>query len=192
MQRFTRGIFPHITLIGGAGIILLIGAGQVSQLSDIFLDFTKTPWYVLALLCAVFLLAAAFIPRLKREQNNLAALYVRIPFITVLSEEVIFRAVLLGLLLGTFSTVWSVVAASIIFGMWHIYEPADKHIPTRQKTRKRSVDIAVTAIAGAIFSFLTIATDTIVLAFVLHWLVNSLGVIISQHNTVLRNLRKLY
>jgi membrane protease YdiL (CAAX protease family) len=47
--------------------------------------------------------------------------FVRIPLETALSEEVIFRGVLLGLALRNRSTVGAVVSSSLWFGLWHVY-----------------------------------------------------------------------
>ncbi len=47
--------------------------------------------------------------------------FVRIPLETALSEEVIFRGVLLGLALRNRSTLGAVVSSSLWFGLWHVY-----------------------------------------------------------------------
>jgi membrane protease YdiL (CAAX protease family) len=47
--------------------------------------------------------------------------FVRIPLETALSEEVIFRGVLLGLALRNRSTVGAIASSSLWFGLWHVY-----------------------------------------------------------------------
>jgi membrane protease YdiL (CAAX protease family) len=47
--------------------------------------------------------------------------FVRIPLETAISEEVIFRGVLLGLALRNRSTLGAVVSSSLWFGLWHVY-----------------------------------------------------------------------
>jgi membrane protease YdiL (CAAX protease family) len=47
--------------------------------------------------------------------------FVRIPLETALSEEVIFRGVLLGLALRNRSTVGAILSSSLWFGLWHVY-----------------------------------------------------------------------
>jgi membrane protease YdiL (CAAX protease family) len=47
--------------------------------------------------------------------------FVRIPLETAISEEVIFRGVLLGLALRNRSTLGAVVGSSLWFGLWHVY-----------------------------------------------------------------------
>ena len=50
---------------------------------------------------------------------------VRIPFVTALSEELLFRSVLLAVLLAICTTRWAAVWPSIAIGLWHVLTTLD-------------------------------------------------------------------
>lgn len=121
----------------------------------------------------------------------------RLPFGTALSEEVIFRGVLLGLLLQHHSQPVAVLVASLLFGLWHI-------IPTIETIRTHSVlsaaltkhthrhilsvvgTVCLTTIAGVAFSCLRFVSGSIVAPWLLHCAINGSGLASSYVQSLLR------
>lgn len=192
MQKSSREVLRNVTALIACVLTLAIGFIAAPSASALFLNLTQTPSYVtIAALCLVAVTLLG-LPLLKKHPSALCNIYLRIPFITVLSEEIIFRGVLLGLLAQNLPLFWAVGIASIIFGLWHIYEPSNAHLPFKQRTKRRFVDVVVTSLAGVLFCLATIATETIIAAFVLHWIANSTGIVISLSRRAQKHLHKIY
>ena len=68
---------------------------------------------------------------------------VRIPFGTVLVEEVAFRGVLLALVGGLTGMGWAVVASSALFGLWHV-------VPVRATLRTNDVTPGSAVVGGTV------------------------------------------
>lgn len=105
-------------------------------------------------------------------------LLLRLPFGTALSEEILFRAVLLGLMISYFNDSLAIVVAAIIFGLWHI-APTLANIKkqdelsnvTTQWARKHGavlLNVVVTAAAG-----LALGQLRLWFGFVACWLVHT-------------------
>ena len=45
---------------------------------------------------------------------------IRIPIVTALTEELLFRSVLLAVFMAIISTRWAVAWSSVVFGLWHV------------------------------------------------------------------------
>ncbi len=103
---------------------------------------------------------------------------VRIPLETALSEEVIFRGVLLALGLRSRSRGWAVVTSSVLFGLWHV-------VPTMGALARGANDrpdaragastvavVATTAIAGAGFAWLRLRAGSVVAPSLAHAALN--------------------
>ncbi|MFD9213848.1 CPBP family intramembrane glutamic endopeptidase [Streptomyces sp. NPDC059544] len=67
--------------------------------------------------------------------------FVRVPFGTVLLEEVAFRGVLWALLRRRWGTGWATAGSSVLFGLWHI-------VPSRGLTRSNAAVEAVFGTGG--------------------------------------------
>ena len=68
---------------------------------------------------------------------------VRIPFGTVLVEEVAFRGVLLALVGGLVGTGWAVAVSSALFGLWHV-------VPVRATLRTNDVAPGPVVVGGVV------------------------------------------
>ncbi len=112
----------------------------------------------------------------------------RIPFGTALSEEIIFRSVLLAILLTNHQSIVAIIVTSILFGLWHIFPTLhtiknhDPLIAIMEDTRRRSfialgTTILATTIAGLIFSALTVITGSFIAAWLLHSAINGSAII---------------
>jgi membrane protease YdiL (CAAX protease family) len=113
---------------------------------------------------------------------------VRVPFGTALIEEVLFRGVLLGLLLQHNSTIIAIIISSIIFGLWHIL-PTISMLEENKILAKASKDLAsrkygsvigvvlITTSAGFIFAWLRIISNSIIAPWLVHWSINSSGML---------------
>lgn len=163
-----------------------------------------------AIIVGVFIVAS--LPPLKRyfvharaaEPNRVAyETAVRIPLSTALSEEVIFRGVLLGLLLGSNSTSIAIGISSLVFGLWHIMPSLDRlrlhtdiqHTTNTSKAIYVLSTIGTTALAGVFFSWLRILSGSIIAPWVTHWSINASAMLASafvarkkqRHKTKMRN-----
>jgi membrane protease YdiL (CAAX protease family) len=113
---------------------------------------------------------------------------IRIPFSTALIEEVLFRGVLLGLLLSHYNTLVALIYASIVFGLWHVFptiatleqNDATSAIVNNKKRRATAGvvgAVVVTSIAGLFFGWLRILANSIIAPWLVHWSINSSGVV---------------
>lgn len=107
-------------------------------------------------------------------------LAVRIPIVTSLSEELLFRSVQLTVLLGMLSKAWSVVWCSLCFGAWHILttvgDLADNattdSLDALGQTAAVLGVVAATAVAGAVFAWARIRSSSIVAPWLIHTTLN--------------------
>jgi membrane protease YdiL (CAAX protease family) len=112
----------------------------------------------------------------------------RIPFGTVLLEEVAFRGVLLGVFLRR-TTPWRAAAwSSLLFGFWHVLPSIgiESKNPVLEDlfgggAAWAAVVAAVvgTALAGMVFCFLRLRSGSLVAPVLLHIATNSLGFVVS-------------
>ncbi len=146
----------------------------------------------LPLLIVILLLAShkklrAHFSETPKKNYNLRAfsyeLFFRIPFGTALSEEIIFRSVLLAILLTNHAQSVTIVAASILFGLWHIFPTLhtvknhDPLIEMMDDTRKRNLvavlgSVIATTIAGGIFSYIALKTSSFITSWFVHATIN--------------------
>lgn len=113
---------------------------------------------------------------------------IRVPFGTALIEEVLFRGVLLGLLLQQNSLIVAIIISAVIFGLWHIFPTIamleDNKILARanKDLKKRKYGsivgiVLITASAGLVFAWLRIIANSIVAPWLVHWSINSSGML---------------
>jgi uncharacterized protein len=110
---------------------------------------------------------------------------VRIPFGTVLLEEVAFRGVLLGMLLLRTTVAWAVFWSSLGFGLWHVLpglgvenqNPVLDDIFGPGAGAVLAVGAAVvgTAAAGYVLCWLRLRSRSLIAPLMLHVATNSLG-----------------
>lgn len=112
------------------------------------------------------------IPRLARPGSIAYQTAVRIPLSTALSEEVLFRGVLLGLLVVHSPTIVALITCSLVFGVWHA-------LPSMRDHHKLAVlpIIFATAVAGSLFCWLRLLAGSILAPWLLHWTINASGLL---------------
>lgn len=108
-------------------------------------------------------------------------LAVRIPLGTALFEEVVFRAVLLGLFLRRMSVAAAVAATSVLFGLWHIL-PTLADIDTSAVADEVGSPwteagvvagvVAATAVAGTAFAWLRLRSRSVAAPVLAHAALN--------------------
>jgi len=106
----------------------------------------------------------------------------RIPIGTALAEEVAFRGVVLGMLLLWTSPLRAVVWSSALFGLWHVL-PAIDALATSSAADIASgpfatfaevgVQVVITAVVGAGFAWLRLASRSIVAPALAHYGINA-------------------
>jgi CAAX protease family protein len=110
---------------------------------------------------------------------------VRVPFGTVLLEEVAFRGALFGALARDTSRMRAAVVSSAVFGLWHIRptlglldanDVADDPIA---RAGALLAALAATAVGGMFFCALRVGSDSTVAPIVVHTATNSLGLLAS-------------
>lgn len=110
----------------------------------------------------------------------------RVPFGTVLLEEIAFRGVLLAMLWRRIGVWHAMVASSLVFGLWHV-------LPSLQITQSNDTlgaavgtgssgqvigvlfVVATTFVAGLLFCELRRRFDHLIVPMSLHWATNGLG-----------------
>jgi membrane protease YdiL (CAAX protease family) len=101
-----------------------------------------------------------------------------IPVGTVLVEELVFRGVLLGLLRRITPTVVAVLVTSILFGLWHVYpawrgDAENQALVSAGKLSTVAGTMAATTVAGIVFCWMRIASQSLVAPMLAHCATNS-------------------
>lgn len=110
---------------------------------------------------------------------------VRVPFGTVLLEEMAFRGVLFGALARVTSPIRAATVSSAVFGLWHVRPTLGlldaNDIAGDPVVRAGAVlaAVAATAAGGLLFCALRAASDSTVAPMVAHTAMNSLGLVAS-------------
>jgi len=106
---------------------------------------------------------------------------VRIPFVTALGEELLFRSVLLAVLLAATTPVRAVVVQSLAFGLWHLATTIGD-LDGNETTADLSVwesalsvtgVVVVTGLAGAAFAWTRLRSRSIVAPWLVHTAFNA-------------------
>lgn len=204
LERLVPRRFHLYLNIGIAIVAILLGLSFGLNFEQMGLAFNKIlPGMFIAILAAGTIVIGtsiiATIPILRRFflGDNLAKASgklityeatIRVPFGTALIEEVLFRGVLLGLLLQHNTMLIAILISSVIFGLWHILptismleqnkilEKANKDLAHRKYSSIVGV-VIITASAGLIFAWLRILANSIVAPWLLHWSINSSGML---------------
>jgi membrane protease YdiL (CAAX protease family) len=100
----------------------------------------------------------------------------RIPFGTVLLEEVLFRGALLGVALRRYSIGSAVTLSSVLFGLWHVLpglEFADTDAARAFISEQRDIvaaagGVLVTSAAGYVLCWLRLRSESLVAPYVTH------------------------
>lgn len=121
--------------------------------------------------CVVFFLPKKHtfaLPQITRSGKIAYETAVRIPLSTALSEEILFRGVLLAVLQLSFNTLPSIIICSIVFGLWHV-------LPSTRDYSKGAIlpILLATTVAGMFFCWLRILAGSIIAPWLVHWTINS-------------------
>lgn len=196
--------FHLILNIGIALVAILLGFAFGINLEQMGLALDKIlPGIFIAFMAALVIIIStaviAIIPMLRKfflgddlaHASGKLITYeatIRVPFGTALLEEVLFRGVLLGLLLQHNSTVVAVLISSVIFGLWHIL-PTISMLESNKIIAKANSDlkhrrygsvigvVIITTTAGILFSWLRIISNSIIAPWLVHWSINSSGML---------------
>jgi uncharacterized protein len=126
--------------------------------------------------------AAASGPRLWWETG------VRLPWGTVLLEEVAFRGLLLAVVLEASGRVWAVVVTAVCFGLWHVVPSlgrgrevaaATTILGSRAEVGFVVSSVVATAVAGAALAVLRLASGSLLAPMAVHWALNASGLLAS-------------
>jgi membrane protease YdiL (CAAX protease family) len=175
--------------------LLTVGFAAIVGTSRRNLGFLVNEWsviitVVLLIVLALFITSVIIARHKKLSSLQYGELFVRIPFGTALSEELIFRSSLMGILLQSYNRLTAIIVSSVIFGFWHVI-PSQlntwahqnilfKNISVRQaKTLSGSMTVAFTALGGMVFGWLRVASGGILLPWTLHTFTNAGGWIVS-------------
>lgn len=108
------------------------------------------------------------------------ALFVRIPFGTVLPEELLFRAAGFGVLLTSTSPRRAAAWSSFAFGLWHVLPTLDADSAVSGGVGTVLVAVAATTLAGLVFVWLRVRSGSIVAPVLAHWSVNSTSLLVAH------------
>jgi uncharacterized protein len=108
---------------------------------------------------------------------------VRIPFGTVLLEEIAFRGVVYGIVDATHGAVEATVVSSVLFGLWHVLPSLEliRLNPLADRAFRGRAAWAVagavfaSALAGALLCELRRLSASLIAPAAVHWAVNGLG-----------------
>jgi uncharacterized protein len=113
-------------------------------------------------------------------------LLIRIPFGTALFEEVAFRGALLAAWTEAAGTTAAVAGSSIAFGLWHVGATLDLLRANRPdggraaRTAGVASGLALTALGGAGFCLLRLASDSLIAPVVAHAGINVAGFVAAR------------
>ena len=108
---------------------------------------------------------------------------VRVPFGTVLLEELAFRGALFGALARTADWARAAAASSVVFGLWHVrptlglLDANDIAADPVARAGLVAVAVAATTAGGMFFCVLRVMSDSTVAPIVTHTATNSLGIL---------------
>jgi membrane protease YdiL (CAAX protease family) len=204
VNLLTNRLAPGLYLLwawAGVAVLLLIARADHESWPDLGLGpLTKRALLaalgVVAVVSLVYLIGS-LVPQTRSafaddRVSNLSAgglvwaAFVRVPFGTVLLEEVAFRGVLLAMLWRRVGVWPGIVASSVAFGLWHILpslgittsnEAVGAAIGSGQSARIAAVVATVffTFLAGLVFCELRRRFDHLIVPMALHWATNGLG-----------------
>jgi membrane protease YdiL (CAAX protease family) len=122
--------------------------------------------------------------RTMTTSSVLASAFVRVPFGTVLLEEVAFRGVLLGQLAARTRRTVAIGISSALFGLWHVLPSIgfESVNPVAEDTIGGLPgwvtvvgSVLFTAVSGVVFCWLRDRSRSLLAPMALHWATNSLG-----------------
>jgi membrane protease YdiL (CAAX protease family) len=105
---------------------------------------------------------------------------VRIPFVTAMSEELLFRSVLLAVLLAMTTTRCAVIVSSLVFGLWHVLVALDDLDENAMSDSLDGVEflggvigvVAATSVGGVVFAWTRLRSGSVLAPWLLHAVLN--------------------
>lgn len=201
LQRHIPARFHFVANLAAASLAVACGVGLGLSADEMGIGLGYIPRGILIAVIAsvgimVGTLLVASLPPLRRyfiavkhmEPNEVAyETAVRIPLSTALTEEVLFRGVLLGVLLSYNGLITSIIISSAVFGLWHVIpglrqlqqQRGHANSPRNEKLLYASGTVAVTAVAGAFFGWLRMLAGSIIAPWLMHWSINSSAMLAS-------------
>lgn len=184
-------------VMGLAFVSIFIAAGLDLSFSNMGLTVGSDPrsivLVVASVIATVLVLLASYrlslIHRLfeslvDRQAGKGSILYevgFRIPFVTVLPEEIIFRGIILGGLLQFIPSAQALIVSSLFFSIWHLPEYINSIKQVSMQMAKEVLPVLLaTFIAGLVFGTIRLWTGSIALVFLLHWSFNSVGYVFAR------------
>jgi len=145
-------------------------------------------WGALAVaVVAVFYAAMLLLPATRDVTADLASstgrnvwvtALVLVPLRTVILEELIFRAVLWGVIARRSGTAWALGGSAVAFGLWHVAPALSLSARTGEAAPISLLGvIALTTVAGLLFGELRRRSDSLIAPIAMHWATNGLGLI---------------
>lgn len=114
---------------------------------------------------------------------------VGIALLTVIPEELLFRGVLLGAAMKKWGTATGVVTTSVLFGFWHIFPTLSTAGGNEKFSQADSTTlgrlglvtgaVVTTTIAGLIFSWLRVRSQSLVAPMVAHFATNGIALTVA-------------
>jgi membrane protease YdiL (CAAX protease family) len=106
---------------------------------------------------------------------------IRIPIVTALTEELLFRSVLLAVLMAIISTRWAVAWSSVVFGLWHVLttlngldgNAATDALSAIEQAASVVAVVVVTLLGGVVFAVARLRSGSIVAPWIIHAALNS-------------------
>ncbi len=162
LPQLRRGL-PWAAVVVGVVVVIIAVAVAIPPLREFFLD-----------------------ERFRSARTALFAALVVIPLQTVLPEELLFRGVLQGALLRTWSAPVALTVGAVLFGLWHIASSLGLSggnqglrdvLGSGEAGKIGGVVLAVlaTTAAGFAFGWLRYQTDSLLTPIALHWAINATG-----------------
>jgi membrane protease YdiL (CAAX protease family) len=184
--------------LAAAGVVSLLATRAGAGLRDQGLDYRLMPQGLLYGLAGA--LPAAAVAAGGATHSRSAELYavqsitqasprralyevlLRIPFGTALSEELIFRGALQGVLCRRHGPAQALVVSSLLFGLWHL-PPAFRQSgasglvmsSSRLRMAHATVSVAATAIAGVVLGYLRQRSKSVAAPWLTHAAANGAG-----------------
>ncbi len=114
--------------------------------------------------------------RLDDTSERLLMPLLRIPFGTAVSEELIFRSVLLGLLMTRLRIGWAVIGSSLAFGLWHIVPATESGDgSTAAIAAVTAGTVAITVLGAAGLAWLRLRARHVLAPMLAHTATNSIA-----------------
>jgi membrane protease YdiL (CAAX protease family) len=118
------------------------------------------------------------------KQGTMFAVLVRIPLVTALVEEVVFRGVLHAALMAAFPPAAAVWIGAALFGIWHLGPAVDQAQENGMNRRGQLLHSVVTVVAmtlaGAILVWLRVETGSIWAPLAVHAAANMAATVLAR------------